>query len=93
MTTTIEITEEYKAIIKYYVNCSETNKVNDVITEMIQQCTIDEEFGHLIYLETENGDYVYNSDMDERVLEVVENEVKKQLLTKYDAIASYENCY
>lgn len=93
MTNSIEITEEFKATIKYFIKRSETSRVDHIVRELIEQCVIDEEFGYLIYLETENGNYEYNPDMDERVLSAVENEIKAQLLTKYDASELYENCY
>lgn len=81
MTNTIEITEEFKATIEHFIARSETDKVNHILSALVEGGYVDDEFGHLIYIEPDNA---YNPEMDNIVLDAVENEIKKQLLKKFD---------
>ena len=83
-TNSIEITEEFKSTIKYFVDRSDSNRVDYILRELIEQSFVDSEFGHLIYQDSEQETNEYNSEMDCLVLDAVETEIKKQLLEKFD---------
>jgi hypothetical protein len=81
-TNTIELTEEFVSTIRHFVERSETDNVNHIIRDLVEGSYVDDEFGHLIF-GGPNGD-VYNESMDEIVLDVIETEIKRQLLQKFD---------
>lgn len=78
--TPINLTEEFKEIIAQFVNKCDTRRVDHILYSIINQGWIDEEYAHLIF--SEDGEY--NSKMDLIVLDAVEDEIKRQLLIKYN---------
>lgn len=79
----IIISEDFKQVIAHFIKNSDTNHVDHIIADMGEQGFIDGEFGHLIF--GTNLDYPeYDIDMDLQVLDAVEDEIKKQLLIKYN---------
>jgi hypothetical protein len=81
----IIISEEFKQTIAHFIKNSETNHVGHIIADMGEQGFIDGEFGNLIFGEDpHNPDY--NVNMDLEVIDAVEDEIKKQLLVKYNKI-------
>lgn len=82
-TEQIELTDEFKATISYFVERSETNRTDYILRELIEGSFVDYEFGHLIFPESTNNQ-TYDEQMDLVVLDAVETEIKRQLLDKFD---------
>lgn len=79
----IIISEDFKQVIAHFIKNSDSNRVDHIIADMGEQGFIDGEFGHLIF-GSDPKQPEYNIDMDLQVLDAVEDEIKKQLLVKYN---------
>jgi len=78
----INISDEFKNTIKYFIEHSETKKVNDILRDLIEQSYVDDEFGHLIWPDPEQEQY--DEEADALVIDAVETEIKNQLLVKFN---------
>ncbi len=78
----ILLSEEFKNTIRYFVNMSDTRRADHILTALVEQSVIDDEFGHLIY--PAGNDHEYDPKADILVLDAVEDEIKRQLLNKFD---------
>jgi len=76
----INISEEFKKTIKQIINSNEDCKrVDHIMIELMELGLIDGEYEHLIFSEE-----TYNAEMDQLVADAIEDEVKRQLLLKYN---------
>lgn len=80
----IPISEEFKKTINYYIELSETKRVDHIVNSLIEGGVVDREYGHLIFSEGEGESNEYNIDADLLVLDAIEDEIKRQLLKKFD---------
>ena len=79
----INISEDFKEVISHFVESSETRRADHILSKMVEQGFVDGEYGHLIF--SGDDDYPeYNSHVDIEVLDAIEDEIKKQLLVKYN---------
>lgn len=81
--TPISITDSFKETIAYFVENSESNRVDHILTEMIESGQIDKEYGHIIFAGDSEIEE-YNIEVDLIVLDAIEDEIKRQLLVKYN---------
>lgn len=81
--TPITITESFKETIAYFVENSDSNRVDYILTEMVESGQIDKEYGHIIFA-GESDIEEYNIEVDLIVLDAIEDEIKRQLLIKYN---------
>jgi hypothetical protein len=79
----IIITEDFKETIAYFIEKSENTRVDHILRDMIEGGYIDDEFGHLIFA-GDSDTTEYNIETDLVVLDAVEDEIKRQLLIKYN---------
>lgn len=82
----IPISEEFKETIAYFIEKSETNRVDHILRHMIESGYIDEEYGHLIFAGDIDGHPEYDVHTDLIVIDAIEDEIKRQLLEKFDKI-------
>jgi hypothetical protein len=80
----ILITEEFKKTISQHIEMSESGQPDSILTTLIEQGHIDEEYGHLIFPERDKNNFEYNLKTDLLVLDALEDEIKRQLLTKFN---------
>lgn len=77
---TIIISEDFKEAIANLVEQSESSRADHILRDMVESGCVDDEFGHLIFGEEEQ----YNVQADLEVLDAIEDEIKLQLLKKYN---------
>jgi hypothetical protein len=79
----IIITEDFKETIAYFIEKSETTRVDHILRKMVEGGYVDDQFGHLIFAgDSEVSEY--NIEIDLVVLDAIEDEIKRQLLVKYN---------
>jgi hypothetical protein len=78
----IPISEEFKKTISFYVEACETRRADHIITSLIQEGVVDKEYRDLIFSDGESNGYDINMDL--LVLDAIEDEIKRQLLKKFD---------
>ena len=79
----ISISDEFKETIAYLIERSETSRVDHILRNMIEEGYIDDEYGHLIFAgDDEVSEYDVQVDLE--VIDAVEDEIKRQLLEKFD---------
>lgn len=77
------ITDDFKETIAYFIEHSESNRVDYILREMVEKGYIDDEYGHIIFAgDSETPEYDVQTDLI--VLDAIEDEIKRQLLVKYN---------
>ena len=79
----IIISDDFKQTIAHFIEQSETNHVDLILTDLVESGYVDGEFGHLIFSEDKDTPG-YNVQTDLVVLDAIEDEIKRQLLVKYN---------
>jgi hypothetical protein len=79
----ITIPDHFKQTIAHVIEQSESSRADHILTTLVESGWVDDEFGHLIFAGDDEVSE-YDVQVDLVVLDAIEDEVKRQLLVKYN---------